>query len=1319
MSRQDQIPGYQILQLLGEGGTGSVYQARQLSTGQTVALKLLNFQGQTEGVAGSSANNANQQLQLQRQHERFIRETELCAQLHHAHIVRLLDRGQCANGQLFAAFEYVPGETLKQYLLRHGAMPAALAGQLMGQVLDALACAHAQGIAHRDLKPQNIMITQTGTRANVKVLDFGIATLVPEHQQQDYRQLTLTRETMGTPSYSAPEQLRGEPPTVKSDLYAWGLLFLECLTGRAVLQGMTLAEIFHKQLSPQEIALPPALIGHPLADFLRRVLQKDPQLRAAQAANLYQDFQAINLANLVGVLEGPRQEQGEAPILAATAAFTSPGFASERAQITALAVRLSVQAGAGQNSDQDLLEALQRDQLSLCSDIVQRYGGYVAGQLGDCMLFYFGYPHPDASDARRAARTALELASQVRRRGRLLYQQHKLQLELGIGMHTGFVFIHSSQMPSGLTPNLALRLQSMAAEGQVLVSAPSRRLLQQFVQFEEQPGGHVLHQGQELAWYRLLGEHNSEAFSFLRNGKSRKLIGRSQELQQIFNDERQLQHACILISGQAGIGKSRLSYEICLRLRSQGAQIIECRCLPEQQNNALFPVLQMLRQRLQLSVPNEMQALANLQGALQRAAQEMEIVLPVLCSWFGLPLPSAFPASLLSPDLQKQVLMDALQALIWQMGTEQSLLLVVEDLHWVDLSTLEFLQKLRRSLSQDGEDGKAKPACHLLLTCREQVPPALLQAELPLLHLPLQQLSNAESAQLLQAVLAGKPLAASALEKLCARVDGIPLFAEELVQMLEENGMLLAQADGSYQLTSQFDSADIPLALRDFLAARLSRLGSARETAQLAACIGREFDHHLLQQITSADEAGLQHDLQLLIELDLLYRQRKLSADSYLFRHALIRDAAYDSMPRQLREQTHAKIAFALQAHGNTQDHLPQLANHFARAALYPQAVQYGSAAAAQALQRAAHDDVIDIAQQLETWLAQMPVEQALEPNLVNNRVKTHALMFRHGWTDPRVKNAAELSLQLLQGIDPESEIGRKHLPPSLWSLALYHQTANNRIVLRQLNTQMMQVAEQIAQPGLSVACHAMRGVSHWIDGNYLAAEPDLRYAIEHYDEKRDGGQGNVYGLDGRAWSMATLANVVWFVHDDKTLAYALARQAIALAEQLQHIPTLGLAWMYLSFLHQQEQDHEQTRQVCEQALAIAQKYGLASIFAYTSMVHSWACRDLQKIDQFYKGLQDFGCMMGMTYYAALGAECAAANGDQAAALRRCDAALALAREMDEHYYSAEILRLRAGLQNTPQLAKHDLEASIAAAQQSGMWRSLRLAQEDLANLKI
>lgn len=1286
--------------MLGKGGGGTVYQARQKSTGQVVAVKLLHQDG------------AADDLRRRRLIARFGRETHLCAQLHHPHIVRLLDQGQSDDHQLFAVFEYVPGETLKDFLLRRGALSALESGDLMAQILDALVCAHGLGIAHRDLKPHNIMVMATGSRHHVKVLDFGIAAFIPGILHID-RSLTVTQEAWGTPSYSAPEQLRGEPPTTRTDLYAWGLLFIECLTGTPAIRGATLAEIFHKQLSPVEVPLPPALLGHPLATLLRRVLQKNPGDRAAHAAALYADFQQLNLSNIVGNLAQQSVAQTGLEALTLTQEF-NPGWLArpyERQQITVLCCSLSVNVTVGE-LEQEVLEALQRDQLSLCTDTGLRYGGYLAGSLGDSLMFYFGYPGSTDNDARRAARTALELVGQVHRRSRLLELQQGIRVGICIGMHSGIVLARPGSLPTGLTPNTALRLKRLANPGTALVSASARQLLRPHVEFEETGLTVSSYDNRAMASFLLIGEHDAEALSFLDagNGAGRPLIGRSQQLQTLraaWNQAKSGHGRSVLISGEAGIGKSRLRYELCAVARQENVLLRECRCLPEHKHDALYPLMQMLRTHLQLNRNLDSALAASRLGALLRqCACETEWALAILCSWLELPVPDGLALNQLAPDRQKRILLDTLCSLLLKLGNGTPVLLVIEDIHWMDQTSLALLDQLLRALP--------KHAFLLLLTARPGL--AWGGGGQFLETLTLASLRPPESRQLIVSMLDGKGIEEGALSMLADRIDGIPLFAQELVRMLLDS-QLLVESKGSFRLDTAFDLALVPATLRSSLAERLGNTGTARETAQLAATIGREFSHDLLMDVSLRDEASLQTDLEQLIAAELIYRRRRVHGDSYIFRHALVRDAAYDAMPIHFREQTHSRIAHALRSQptGILDRNLTQLARHYSLAADFTNAIEYGIRAAQHALAHSLLDDTIWQAEQVLAWVAKLDLPDQVESALQINTILTLALMSKYGWADQRVRKQAEYALELLQSL-----CDSRHAPPTLWALATYHLVASHRDAERRLSDQLIALSASEQHVNIAAAASALRGISRWIDGSYREAEQAFETALQQYDPDRDAGHGAIFGLDSRIWALAGLAQVRWFSDTRDARAFDCAREAVAAAEKLNHIPSQGIALMYLALIHQYAGDCDGAREVCARLLALAQKYGLPAVEGYASIIHSWAISNLSSADDMLASLRHMGCMLGLTYYTSLPADIEARSGNFAHAIRRIDCCIALCYELGEHYYRAELHRRRAHYLAQQNLAAHrtaikrDLSLAIFHARCSGMKRTEIFARKEL-----
>jgi TOMM system kinase/cyclase fusion protein len=1052
------LNGYQLLELLGEGGAGSVYKARQLSTGQLVALKVLR------------SDRVADRFLRKRLISRFERETLLCAQLHHPHIVRLLDQGQTSGQQLYAVFEFIPGITLKEYLMRHGPMQPAQAVEIMTQLLDALASAHAIGIVHRDLKPQNIMISQIGASLHIKVLDFGIATLIPDLQHPVLKLAgKTTREAIGTPSYCAPEQLRGEPATTRSDLYAFGLLLLECMTGKPVIEGATQAEILHKQLSPQEITLPGPLQHHPLGILLGRVLQKSSRERAVDAISLYAELRAMNLANIASDLRQeshmPDSPTSHAPQKTLEYFPGTLGFIYEQRSITVLCCNLAVAALAGHEPELEAIEALQRDQLNLCCDSCVRHGAFLAGSLGDSQMFYYGYPNALQDDALRAARTALDLMAQVRRRSRLLEQQQGVRLDISIAIHSGMVLIRPGHPPNGLTPDLTLRLSRMARPGTVLVSLDTRRLIE--TAFELPDSGLVLASGagQAMPVALLAGELAGEPFGLPGEGAGPgpgRMVGQQAALQALgraWHATRTGRGSTSLLLAEAGIGKSRLAREQAHWVRQQGFVTRLCRCLPEYRNDALYPFLHLLETHYHLQdAEDPWLAVGRLQTALRGCQCDLAQTMPILCNWFGLPLPEHFARSHATPSRQKQILLHTIQNLILHIGAGAPFLLILEDVHWIDKTSYDLLRHLIRQAPQH--------AMLLILTAR---PEYGMRWQRPHLHtIKLQRLSPGEIGQLLDQSVAPRQLAPATLGQLQERADGIPLFAEELLRMLREQHAL-HEHDGQLSLGNLTALNAIPHGLQAFLNERLSQLGQAHETAQLAAAIGREFTHELLLASSLSDEASVQSALDQMLATRLIARQRRVQGDHYLFRHALLRDAAYEAIPPSLRSHVHARIAWAMESLGPSQFErsVLQLAEHFALAGEWAKAIEYGQRARLSAEKRALHGEALHCADNIAKWQARLHADSHPAPDIY--QVVTEALMLKYGWPEqpgllhagsagnpggkPRAPRASCFLLENLRSIEQAT--------PLQWAMATYHHVASSRSSVRELTDQLLALSNQ------------------------------------------------------------------------------------------------------------------------------------------------------------------------------------------------------------------------------------------------------------------
>ena len=956
---------YEILHALRTGGFADVYKAQQLATGQQVAIKIMHRTG-----SRSSAD-------AERRNARFRREIRLCGRLHHPNIVGLIDSGQTDDGQLYIVFEFVPGQNLADVLAEEGALDPSEARHLMLQVLDALGCAHGQGVVHRDLKPANIMIVPTGARRNALVLDFGIGALTAAASEGDAR-LTGSNEIVCTPSYAAPEQVRGMAPTARSDLYAWGLVFLECLTGRPAITGGSLQEVLLEQVSAAPIAIPASLLGHPVGGILRQATIKDVAGRDVTADSLLRDLEACDMDGLrreaATELRAPSWDgQNPAPRtmrVSRTPQRTPPedgeGWTAtpgdvddvvslrrlegERRPLTVVCCALTATGPGLEAVDVEEVDEALGEEQEICAEIARRHRGSIAGALGERVLLYFGHPAAQEDDALRAARAALEIVAEARARSASLTAERGVALEARIGIHTGLVIAREGQGNAqvlGTTTQIAAQLSALAAPGSIAASGETRRLLRDHFVFEAEGARRLAGIARPVEVYRL--EEEIAAPSSPRSSAesdTARLVGRIQELELLLQRWCQTQQGigqCVLLTGGQGIGKSRLAHELVRRIRCDAHVCLECRCAEEIRHVALRPVIDMVERHLELGGEGAEEKLERIEALLERHGCNLVETVPLLAGLLSVPFADRYAALEGSPQRQKERKLNLLLSLLCEMAEQQPVLLVAEDLHWADPLTLEWIGALVEEV--------ASTRIMALFTARPELSPPWQTSGM--LQIQLGRLDRDDVDQMVGDLTDGRSLPGPVLEQISDRADGVPLFIEELTRMVIES-TAPAGPDGRSTPAPRLSELAIPTTLRGLLTARLDRLGRAKETIQIAAALGREFSHDVLAAVSNLDEAALRADLDKLVAADLVHRRRRVNAPMYVFKHGLIRDAAYESLPRRARLRVHASIARTLE------ERFPEvartrpgvLAQHYAAADQKRAAIPYAERAAERARQR-------------------------------------------------------------------------------------------------------------------------------------------------------------------------------------------------------------------------------------------------------------------------------------------------------------------------------------------------------------------------------
>ncbi len=1273
---------YEILSKLGEGGFGQVYRARQRATNHEVAIKVLR-----------TLHTADEQ-----QIARFQREMQLCAQLYHPNIVRLVDSGNADPDLIFTVFEYVPGRTLAEVLEEEGALPPWEAAHLMSQVLDALGCAHNRSVIHRDLKPHNIMITTTGVRRNALVLDFGLGTLSSD-KQEDLARITRTREVLGTPGYAAPEQLRGEPVTDRSDLYSWGLIFLECLTGRRIVDGATLQQVIYKQLGPEPVPIPEWVENHRLGWLLRKVTNKSVEQREVSAQSVLRELEACGMEGwpVSGAHSG-----AVTPTRLPVADTLVTRLEGERRQLTAVCCSLHLSSADGESVDEEDLDRLLRSLHASCAESARRHEAYVGSVLGGRMLFYFGYPVAQEADARRAARAALEMAVRMEQQGAQLARDHKGALEFRVGIHTGLVIsqeqrsLGQGDLPAlvGTTPEIAVKLESRAEPGSILISEVTSRLLRGHFAFEPAGAGRV--GPRDLPVFRLLHEYRGASAAQLAEGlRLRPLCGRQQELE--FLQQRWWQAVAgtgqsVLLTGEPGIGKSRLVHELTRQLRSTPQALLELRCAAEVRNNALYPVVELLERLLGVSRDwTVTQTISALEAVLSQHGFDLAEAMPLFLGLLSVKgSEERYPPLNIAPQRVKELTIDALVNLFFEMAQQQPLLLVVEDLHWADPTTLEMLEQIVKEVS-------SARLC-LVLTARPEFAAPWTTSH----HLQLSRLDRQRVEEMVKALTESRPLPREVMDHLLKRTDGVPLFVEELTRAVAES--LPARGDTPSTPLSLSQLA-IPSTLRDSLMARLDRLGPAKELAQLASALGREFSYEVLKAISPREEAQLQRELKALVDADLVHRRRGVRSPTYLFKHALIRDTAYESMLKPMRRQVHARIASTLE------EHFPEivetrpdlLAMHHAAAEQKRQALNYAQKAGMAALMRSANHETIAHITEALPWLevVEDPQERAaLELGL--NGILTPALMAVRGWADDRIKELVEHSQALIDqlGDSPQTV-------PTLWALMLYHNTRGHRVRARALVERLLAMADQAGDGSLKIMALAALGQCCTAEGRLLDSQKAFTQVATLYDPPQHLPLAISYGFDARAWSLGSLAWLRWalgFPDEAATLAEAGQRWA----QESRHASSLGLAYLYRLTILQSRGERELLISVADEGIEVSRRHGLEGHAAYCQMLKSWATRDAESLRKAIAAQESIGLELGMTLYKSLLVDVEREAGRYEAALKVIQEAMSWGRSVGEEYMIGELLRL----QGLCQRGLGDVQAAEASLREA-----LRVAREQSAKM--
>ena len=900
------------------------------------------------------------------------------------------------------------------------------------------------------------------------------------------------------------------------------------------------------------------------------------------------------LLRAIDEIWGTRQAHGTTKVVRTGAEATSPAQHrdAEFRQITVMFCDLVGSTQLSEKLDpedlQKLIDAYRRE----CSTAIKRYGGEVARYFGDGVMAFFGWPYAHEDDAPRAVHAAVEIVSAVKQ------ISASVTLACRVGVCTGPVVVGEigngtaswSMDAVGETPNIAARLQTLAAPDTVVISESTRRLVTAAFDLQDLGPQELKGVTEPVRVYSVLAAKSAGSrFEAAHAGNLTPLVGRSSELRLLLDRWEKVKEGdgqVILLSGIPGVGKSRLLHELKSHIQHEPHIWSHYQCSPYHSQSAFFPVTEQLEQAAQLTTHDiDAEKIAKLQAYLPQVISGSRESLLLIAKLLSIPIESTGELSDLTPQQIKNRTISTLVDVLLAFSSQRTTLCIFEDAHWLDASTLELLELMISRI------GHARVL--LIISCRPEFRPTWLAHANITTH-SLTRLSQTEVKAMIRDLLRGGSMPQQLVDQIIEKADGVPLFIEELT-----SSTLSAPSRETSGRTEQPASLRVPETLSDALMERLDRVAPSRRVAQIAAVIGREFSNDLLSAAARIDDDDLQSALALLEQADIVYRVGISPSVRFAFKHVLLRDAIYDSLLKSKRQQIHADIAAILEHDfPRLVENQPEvLAFHYQEAGNHQMAIRYWFESGQRALAHSANVEAIANfrkALQLLNALPETPerTKQEIDIQLALGIPLIAVKGYTAAETREAFSRARTLCLRL--GNIPE------------YFQALFGLWGNRWMGGR--NDQALPMADEFLSRARALSDPVLLMVAHRVMGSTLLTVGDFQSSANHFEatirlstDREERPLYNLYMVEPRAASLLLLSWDLWFLgYPDQSLARV--SEALALGQALGHPYTVTFAHYMTSVVHLMRGDAARALESAERSFDMSQEQRF-SLYAILSRI--------------------------------------------------------------------------------------------------------------------